>query len=461
MKTKAEIKAMEQTSFFGGKDKKAPSSLLETGSPEKGSYWDTRKQAKDLQALGDKLQQELGGIAFDPQAHTDQGSAGFQHLTGASSFLETEPSPTFKGELDMVDGNMKRLQQLSVDANKRAQDVMKLESVQAKDIQRPASSYAESLLETGSKTMRQDLFDHGDLFQGLDPSLFNDPKLNSLTKKVEDDKDKVSDLSDKFAEQQSKIKEELQEVSSGDQDRANALKAKLDHLKADSDAKATMGKLSSFLETAATEEDLEFATDEEKAAIHKHAVSTLRDFTKTPQFKAVASMAGQSTSSLLEMGISSEQIAAVRGLVHAMSKKPEVEAMDKQLADAEARISTIQSKVATELSALNKRIDNEGGLHSSLLETGAGKPKISHDLVLEKQDLEKTHAITNELKLKVKEAREKVKEDFKKNFAQFGVTYDDDDESEAPPSDDADAHADDDDDSDSLLQERRRRRPRG
>merc|ERR550537_1905570 len=99
-------------------------------------------------------------------------------------------------------------------------------------------------------------------------------------------------------------------------------------------------------------------------------METLSKFMKTPMYKAVASMAGQSTSSLLEMGIDSESIAAVRGLVHAMSKKPEVEAMDNELAAAEARIATIQSKVQTELSALNKKLDPKGELHSSLLEEG-------------------------------------------------------------------------------------------
>jgi len=315
----------------------------------------------------------------------------------------------------------------------------------------------------------------------VDPSLFTDPKLTTLVKAEERDKEKSEAAREKVKDLEDKLKNKLGDMSTAEHDRESALEAKIERAEAQRktmfpDSKITKlnGDLKTPMEVAASMAPPSIPVH---GPVHSHSnpysssfmemaeqvEDDFEDFEgtglqhidkliKTPMFKYVADLAAQPTGSLIELGLNANEIATIRGLTHALSKKPHVQAMDDELAQAEQRLTHIQSKVSSELSALNKKLAAKGDLpqESSLIEEASPgqHDHFSQSLAAQKKDLEKTHAITQELKEKMKAARKKIVDDFKRGFAQFGVTYDENADS------DSDAHDDEtSDDSDSLLQE--------
>jgi len=396
-KTKAELAAMEKTDFF--KLPAKPSSLLESSSPGSNLHrFDAEREEKDLAELGRKFQAQLASI----------------HGVKPSSLLETDGSDDTELNDDMatVHKEMKQFSDLRDAAQKRVGDVKQWaekmhaefkteEAAEKASMQGPkAAAFAagkpSSFVQVNAegKIAPIPIPDVG-LF---DPSKKYDVAAMKAT--VEEDQDAVSDAKQRFEDAMDSWKSD-----------------KLQKLTFDDDASP-----SSFMETGSG-----VSTEHKVVAMERH-LHKLRKFVGTPFFKAVENYAAKPTSALLENGHSSNEIADMRGLVHALGKVPEMTNMDSDLGEAQARLTKVQSQVDSEMANLDKKLQaqakKEGISASSFLEEGHPKFKFheSADLIAENEDLLKTKAITSELHKKTLAAREKLQEDFKHMVGKFHHT---------------------------------------
>lgn len=504
-RNQAEIDVMEKTEFFGGKHAKA-SSLIQTdpdGSWNTNTPWNTQEQNDDLKAIGSKFEKELGDIKSNFDSGNDDGNQGaagaislLQTSDPASKDAKTEAKPDANPENDNdmreVTDEMAKLNSMKLAAVQRAKDVQKWADDQSNkfgkdgklntkfakaaeaeyekshqetlDFEKKfsdgiAAGIPASLLQTGAAVeskatsggVANDLPD-------IDPHLFHDPTLEALLTKISTEKDSISDDMDKVKDDEDKAKGDAKDAASSELEEQHQLEIKLTNLPG--------------LHTAPVGSLLEEGDSSEAAqaqAWSDKRVEAVTKFTKTPMWNAVGMMAAQSTSSLLEQGMPSEAIAGMRGLVHGMSKKPQMKELDDKMAATEARIAQMDSKVKSELDALDKSFEDEKAAHvSSLIQEGHVHPEhavidmmdgpldfhYSKDLLARKADLEKTKAITHELHLKAVEARAKLHASFKKQLGSLGVPTDLDD------TDSHDSDNDDDDDDSSLLEENMRKGPK-
>merc|ERR1719498_122108 len=181
---------------------------------------------------------------------------------------------------------------------------------------------------------------------------------------------------------------------------------------------------SSFLETGQGEQ-AEAQRVEREIQRNEKALKKLSKFVQLPFFNAVKKYAAQPVASLLENGHTSAEIADMRGLVKSLQHAPQVEELDGDMAEAQAKLVKVQTQVDAELSELKKKLEAQAkakGIPTSLLEErdGSGwKFKESADLLAEKDDLLKTKAITAELHKKALASRARLQEDFKHMNVKF------------------------------------------
>jgi len=396
-KTKAELAAMEKTDFF--KLPAKPSSFLE--SDLKGSHlrrFDAEKEEKDLADLGRKFQAQLAAI----------------HGVKPSSFAETATDDEGDEDLDdsmaKVKEEMKAFSKIVEDQKKQVgvskQWAAKMHKELAADRDRDKAAIAamggkpSSFVEVSSDGKTMPTIPDVAVF---DPNKKYD--ISAMKEKLEQDQDAVQDAKQKFEDAMDSWKnDKLQKLSFEDDD---------------DDA-----GVSSFLETGEVSED---GVQQVEKGIQRNeqALRKLSKFVQTPFFHSVQKYADQPISSLLENGHTAEQVADMRGLVHSLKHAPKMEELDGDMAQAQAKLTKVQTQVDAELTALQSKLEAQAkqrGISTSLLEERSGtgyKFKESADLLAEKEDLLKTKAITAELHKKTLASRARLQEDFKHMNVKF------------------------------------------
>merc|ERR550537_733494 len=357
-KTKAELAAMEKTDFF--KLPAKPSSLLE--SDLKGSHlrrFDAEKEEKDLAALGRKFQAQLAAI----------------HGVKPSSFLEEDP---VDDSMEKVNEEMKKFAQIVDDQKKQAAESKqwaakmheKLEADREHD-----KSAMEAMDAAGKPSSFVEVSSDGKIMPTIpDVAVFDPNKkydIGAMKEKLERDQDQVQDAKQKFEDAMDSWKnDKLQKLTFEDDDEAGA---------------------SSFLETGQGDQAAEAQRVEREVQRNEKALKKLSKFVQLPFFTSVKKYAAQPVASLLENGHTSAEIADMRGLVKSLQHAPQVEELDGDMAQAQAKLVKVQTQVDAELTELKKKLEAQA----------------------------KAKAITAELHKKALASRARLQEDFKHMNVKF------------------------------------------